>query len=73
MERLFGFGQKENKMIKVVLEIDNKTAHSCSPLEFLRKFVLLDAKEIRDYETESSIRKYDTPYAEISINRIEQF
>jgi len=59
-------------MIKVTLEIDNKTAHSCSPLEFLRKFILLDAKEIRDFETELSIRQYDTPYAEISVNRIEQ-
>jgi hypothetical protein len=59
-------------MIKVTLEIDNKTAHSCSPLEFLRKFVLLDAKEIQSHETEMSIRVYDNPYAEISINRIEQ-
>jgi hypothetical protein len=59
-------------MIKVTLEIDNKTAHSCSPLEFLRDYILFKAKEIRDYETESSIRRYNTPYAEISVNRIEQ-
>jgi len=59
-------------MIKVTLIIDNKTAHSCSPLEFLRKFILLEAKEVRIYETESSIRRYDTPYAEIFVNRIEQ-
>jgi len=63
-------------MIKVILEIDNKTAHSCSPLEFLRKFVLLDARKRKvivgiepgaefDYE-------FETPYANISIKEIEQ-
>jgi hypothetical protein len=31
-------------MIKVTLEIDNKMAHSCSPLEYLRKYILKDAK-----------------------------
>jgi hypothetical protein len=59
-------------MLKVTLIIDNKTAHSCSPLEFLRKFVLLDAKEIKSQETEMSIRDYDTPYAKIKVKKIEQ-
>ena len=64
-------------MIKVTLIIDNKTAHSCSPLEFLRKFVLLDAKKRKvlcgimlggefDYE-------FETPYANIEVQKIEQF
>lgn len=60
-------------MIKVTLIIDNKTAHSCSPLEFLRKYILQDAEEIKSYETEMSIRAYDTPYAIIEVQRIEQF
>lgn len=64
-------------MIKVTLIIDNKTAHSCSPLEFLRKFVLLDATRLTkcignnldgafDYE-------FETPYANIEVQKIEQF
>ena len=64
-------------MIKVTLEIDNKMAHSCSPLEFLRKFVLLEAENRKvlcginlgekfDYE-------FETPYATIEVQKIEQF
>ena len=52
-------------MIKVILEIDNKTAHSCSPLEFLRKYILLEAKD-------SAPRYFDTPYAKIIVTEIEQ-
>jgi len=59
-------------MIKVTLEIDNKMAHSCSPLEFLRKFVLLEAKEIKDFESEMAFKLFDTPYAEITVKKIEQ-
>lgn len=54
-------------MIRVTLEIDNKTAHSCSPLEFLRKFVLLDAKAKFD-----GSQYFDTPYANIIVSEIEQ-
>jgi len=60
-------------MIKVTLEIDNKTAHSCSPLEFLRKFVLLDAKTISmDDKTWCAEEEFDTPYAKINVTEIEQ-
>jgi hypothetical protein len=54
-------------MIKVILEIDNKTAHSCSPLEFLRKFILFEAKQ----EFNGS-RYFYTPYANINVIEIEQ-
>ena len=60
-------------MIKVTLEIDNKTAHSCSPLEFLRKFILLDAKTvIMDDKTWCAEEEFDTPYAKINVIEIEQ-
>lgn len=59
-------------MIKVTLEIDNKTAHSCSPLEFLRKFILLGANEIHSKESDACIAIYETPYAKIKIITIEQ-
>jgi hypothetical protein len=52
-------------MLKVELLIDNKTAHSCSPIKFLEKFILLDAKEI-------GTGRYDTPYAIIDVESIEQ-
>jgi len=57
-------------MIRVILDIHNKTAHPCSPLEFVRKHILFKAKEIIPLETNRTT--YDTPYAEISINHIEQ-
>ena len=57
-------------MIKVTLEIDNKTAHSCSPLEFLRKFVLLDAKLLERLPWTNW--EFDTPYAKIVITNLEQ-
>lgn len=62
-------------MIRVTLEIDNKTAHSCSPVEFLRKFILLDAKFIHWPIHEELKHKHDcldTPYALINIKEIEQ-
>ena len=64
-------------MIKVTLIIDNKTAHSCSPLEFLRKFVLLDAKA-ENFGNHGIVKgekfyyNLDTPYAKIKITEIEQ-
>jgi len=64
-------------MIKVTLIIDNKTAHSCSPLEFLRKFVLLDAQKRKvivgiEPGTEFDYT-FETPYANIEVQKIEQF
>lgn len=40
-------------MIKVTLEIDNDTAYPCSPIEFIRKYVLRDAKYIYDNHDKS--------------------
>ena len=64
-------------MIKVTLIIDNKTAHSCSPLEFLRKFVLLEAnrlpKRINNNLDGAFDYEFDNPYAKIEVQKIEQF
>jgi hypothetical protein len=64
-------------MIKVTLIIDNKTAHSCSPVEFLRKFVLLEAenrKVLCGIELGGKFAyHFDTPYANIEVQKIEQF
>jgi hypothetical protein len=64
-------------MIKVTLFIDNKIAHSCSPLKFLEKFILLDAKEInRDNcfhrDGYNCVAEFDNPYAKILVKEIEQ-
>lgn len=60
-------------MIKVTFEIDNKTAHCCSPLTFLKKFVLLEATDIsEEFPNMPKVAIYDTPYARIKVNKIEQ-
>jgi hypothetical protein len=56
-------------MIKVTLEIDNNTAHSCSPLKYLEKFILLDAKQTTNQD---AYAQYVTPYAKILVTEIEQ-
>ena len=56
-------------MIKVTLEIDNHTAHSCSPLEFLQKFILRSAQD--EYKGKE-LAVYNTPYATITVKKIEQ-
>lgn len=64
-------------MIKVTLEIDNKTAHPCSPLEFVRDYILKDALPINFgnhgiVKGEQFYYNLDTPYAIIKITDIEQ-
>lgn len=59
-------------MIKVTLEIDNNTAHSCSPLEFLRKFILREASDIIVQSKGGKVSFFDTPYAKIKVKKIEQ-
>jgi hypothetical protein len=57
-------------MIIVKLEIDNKFAASCSPLEFLRKYVLLDATRLDRINGEDE--RFSTPNAIITVAKIEQ-
>lgn len=62
-------------MIKVTMFIDNKTAHSCSPLKFVERFILQGAREIGDlqgFENIDGYAEYNTPYAKIKITEIEQ-
>ena len=59
-------------MLKVVLLIDNKTAQSCSPLKFLEKFILHEAKP-EDVGYGSKIcQGFNTQYAHITVTEIEQ-
>lgn len=57
-------------MLKVTIYIDNKTAHGCSPLKFLEKFILCNAQEI--VQETGSFVIYDTPHAVITVKKIEQ-
>ena len=61
-------------MIKIELEIDNHTAHSCSPLKFLQRFILFDATEInwKDCNVRTSIAEFSNPFAKIKVTSIEQ-
>jgi hypothetical protein len=64
-------------MIKVTLEIENKMAHSCSPLEYVRDLILKDAKTLNFgnhgiVKGEQFYYNLDTPYAKIKIIDIEQ-
>jgi hypothetical protein len=56
-------------MIRVTLEIDNNTAHSCSPAEYLREFILQDARLIV-FNKEKHILL--TPTAVITVTELEQ-
>jgi hypothetical protein len=55
-------------MIKVTLEIDNKTAHSCSPIEFLKRYILKDTQAV---PSKNKIILLN-PYALIEVTEIEQ-
>jgi hypothetical protein len=59
-------------MIKVTLEIDNHTAHSCSPLKFLQTKILQDATETEKSKNCEGYAQYNTPYANILVSSIEQ-
>jgi hypothetical protein len=59
-------------MIKVTLEIDNKMAHSCSPLEYLRKYIIQEASDIVVQSKGGKVSFFDTPYAKIKVKKIEQ-
>ena len=57
-------------MIRVVLDIDNKTAHSCSPREFIKRFVLQENVEIE--QEDSKIMILDSFYWKIKVKSIKQ-
>jgi hypothetical protein len=56
-------------MIKVTLEIDNKMAHSCSPIRFLQKFILHDMIEVDPVKKKTT---FSNPYAKVVVEEIEQ-
>ena len=56
-------------MIRVTLEIDNKTAHSCSPIRFLQKFILHDMTETDPIKKKTT---FSNPYAKVVVEEIEQ-
>jgi hypothetical protein len=58
-------------MIIVKLDIDNKTAHSCSPIEFLTKYILQDA-HLKVEEEGKPYYTINTPYATITVKKIVQ-
>jgi hypothetical protein len=57
-------------MITVTLDIDNNAAHSCSPIEYIRKYILQDATLATYVNTDTVI--YKTPHANIVAREIEQ-
>lgn len=62
-------------MIKIELEIDNHMAHGCSPVEYIRKYILRDAIEVKDlkiFNKRKGFGKYTTPWASILMTKIEQ-
>jgi hypothetical protein len=60
-------------MIKVELLIDNNTTHSCSPIEFLRTFILQGAIRKRLFDkNEDDPMTLINPYATIYVSKIEQ-
>lgn len=59
-------------MIKVTLEIDNKTAHSCSPLEFLRKYILHEVCIVQSTKPYKGQFRFENNYAHITVKKIEQ-
>lgn len=58
-------------MIRVVLEIDNKISHSCSPLDYLKKYILKNIQYELFEEQENSM-VCDNYNAKILIKHIEQ-
>jgi hypothetical protein len=59
-------------MIKITLEIDNKIAHSCSPVEFVERYILKDITKLDCGEPETCYELYINNYAKIKITEIEQ-
>jgi hypothetical protein len=58
-------------MITVKLDIDNKIAASCSPIEFLTKYVLKDA-QLKVEEEGKPYYTIETPIATITVKEIAQ-
>lgn len=56
-------------MIKVTLEIDNKMAHSYSPLRYLKDYIIYGAENLVFTVNGTEI---ETPYAKITVKEIEQ-
>lgn len=58
-------------MLKAKIEIDNYTAHSCSPKDFITKFILKDAELVK-YSKKYNIAIYKNNYAKITLENMEQ-
>lgn len=58
-------------MLKAKIEIDNYTAHSCSPKDFITKFILKDAELVK-YSKKHNIVIYKNNYAKIIFTNLEQ-
>lgn len=58
-------------MLKANIEIDNYTAHSCSPKDFITKFILKDAELIK-YSKKHNMAIYKNNYAQITFENMEQ-
>jgi hypothetical protein len=58
-------------MIIVKLDIDNKIAASCSPIEFLTKYVLKDA-HLKVEDESKPYYTIETPIATITVKKIAQ-
>lgn len=61
-------------MLKVELEINNNTAHSCSPIEFLKRYIIQDAEyTVQDMSLKPNKSVvFNNPYAKITVKKIEQ-
>ena len=57
-------------MLKAEIYINNNTAHSCSPLEFVRKYILQDA--VFCGVNEDGNISYKNQYATILVKGLEQ-
>lgn len=58
-------------MVIVQLDIDNKIAASCSPIEFLTKYVLKDAR-LKIEDESQPYYTIETPIATITVKKIAQ-
>ena len=59
-------------MLKVELEIYNHTAHSCSPIQFLQKYIFKEASEFIAVSKGGRVANYWTPYAKIKAKKLKQ-
>ena len=58
-------------MLKAKIEIDNYTAHSCTPLDFIKKYILKDSECIK-YDEKTKTAVYKNNYAIITLKNVRQ-